>query len=75
MAKKIYEGGILICMAIILCSYILFHVTGQKNEQIIEAEVYSTNPAKVVFKSTDELQAEVKQICLRDNPQLFKNVK
>ena len=75
MAKKIYECGILICMAIILCSYILFHVTGQRSEQIIKAEVYSTGPEKVIFKSTTELQAEVKQICRRDNPKLFNNVK
>ena len=75
MAKKIYEGGILICMAIILCSYILFHVKANKTETIVDAEISQIGTSKLIFKSTEQLQSEVKAICLRDNPELFKNIK
>ena len=76
MAKKIYEGSILVCMAIVLLTCLFIGLTsGKSNETIVPAEVSAIGPAKVVFKSTEQLQSEVKAICLRDNPQLFKNVK
>lgn len=75
MAKKIYEGGILICTAIVLLSCLLIGLTSSKNETIVQAELSTTEKSKVVFKSTEQLKAEVKAICIRDNPYLFNNIK
>lgn len=75
MAKRIYEGSILVCMAIVLLTCMFIGLTSSKYGTIVQAEVSSTAQHKVVFKSTEQLQSEVKAICLRDNPELFKNLK
>ena len=76
MAKKIYEGGILLCMAIILCSFILLKLKADTDTpEIVQASFNDASKPQLVLKTTEQLQAEVKAICLSENPQLFKNVK
>jgi hypothetical protein len=76
MAKKIYEGGILLCMAIILCSFILLKLKADTEvPEIVQASFNDASKPHLVLKTTEQLQSEVKAICLRDNPQLFKNLK
>ena len=76
MAKKIYEGSILVCIAIMLLACLFIGLTsGKSSDTIVAAELSTTAKTKVVFKSTEQLQAEVKAICIRDNPYLFNNIK
>jgi hypothetical protein len=76
MAKRIYEGGILFCMAIILCSFILLKLKADsESPEIVQASFNDASKPHLVLKTTEQLQSEVKAICLRDNPQLFKNLK